>query len=465
LIAVLTACLLSAFGAGGASARVSALGAPGDESDVALTGTEVLVTSGGNRSSASVRSIPLDGRASRRVFSSKAPSRRRVGFYDLGASADRVAFALVAVTRDVDESPRSSAVFTGPPAGPFARLATATFSPRKWFAVGTQVDGPHTLITEVRQRPSRIRHTIHSPGSAPLQLPVGGAFDVRLAGSFIAYPVPLPARNGEDRARLVIADWRTGAERFHLDDIDADGFDVAADGRAVAETRFGARDALVFGDGRSPARTLLRNDPSGTIERRRPRFAGPAIVVTTSGKEGNERVDAISTLDGRIRRLGPTSAEIGDVDTESGRVAWVANGCVLVAEASQPGTRTIPSGRCPRSEVFLESGQNATLRHRRIRTLVSCLSAEGAFCRGRVSVRLDRRGRAAGTARFKIRRGRRAAVHVKLSRRGLVAVRRRLAEEDGSGLLHIDAAAIDSRGRRSTASQGIGVALPGVKPL
>ena len=447
-------------------ARISAPARAGSESEIAVAGGLVFLTGGGPRKALVLRSASITGGSLRTHFRFRAPKDRRAEFYELDAAGGHAAFTLTTVTRDIDQNPRTFSAFSGPTGGPFARFASGAYTTATdWVPLSVQLDGGRKLLTESRRQPSAVRHTIYQAGAAPFRLRPSDSVDVRLAGDLIAYPVTLPERDGVERARLIVAEWRTGVERFHVDGIDPDGFDVAADGRAVAETVFGAKHALLLADGRTPARALVRSDVSRTSEWRRPRFAGSSIVVTESGDEGRERITVVSPEDGRTRRLGPTSHEIGDVDTEGDQAAWIANGCVLVADVSRPGTRTIPPGRCPRSEVFLESGQNATLRRGRVRVVVACLSAEGRFCRGRVSLRLARRGRAVGRARFKILRGRRTAVQLKLSRRGLVAVRRRLGEEDGSALLSIGAVAIDSRGRRSSATQGIGVALPGVDPL
>jgi hypothetical protein len=129
---------------------------------------------------------------------------------------------------------------------------------------------------------------------------------------------------------------------------------------------------------------------------------------------------------GTLRRVGPPSTTLTSIAADETTVAWLANGCVLAADAAAgatpDGLDAPPPGPCPRAEVELgEAGDR--VRAGILRVPVICVAAPQPGCRGEV---LLGKGGWAGGGRFRVPPGERRSVRVRLSRRGIARVRRHL---------------------------------------
>lgn len=374
--------------------------------------------------------------------------------------------ALLVRTARRNASTGTTQVFAGPVSGPFRALG-----PPGVAAAG----GPITLSVQVgddrvftAQRigtePATARIMVHEPGAAPVavalppDVPLLDVPGVRFAGDFVAYALPVPGHpDSLIPRRLVVQNWRTGAPHSSLVvNAGVAALDLLPDGRVV----FAEGRRRSPGGGFAPgvismmepgARTATRVAARGGT----PRFAGSRIVfVRGDGLQSADRL-MVAAPSRPPRPFGVPTAGIGSLVTNSRRVLWTANDCVLTAPLTARAASAPAAGPCPRSEVLLEGdGRLRIGRDRRTTLPLRCIAAPPPGCRGTVRVFGEDSPRTAGYVRFRIPRGARG-VTIRLNREGYRFVRR--DELDGGAVLVIRATVVDPAGRRSTLESGVGI--------
>ncbi len=354
----------------------------------ALAGDVAIFTRGSG-----VYTVPAAGGAPRRVLS--FPDEAALPA--LAASPARAAVAVI----DGDRGQ----VFSGPPAGPW----TAVGAPDRTFALQVDDDRLFTFVFGTTIDESSV--TVRDPDPRTLPFPAGrDALGAVFAGDLVAYAT-------DDR--LVVRDWRTGAQRTAAT---LSGFvawiDLRDDGRALV----GTDDGELF------------DVPAGGVPRRiardagKPHFAGEHIVfVRATGPSG---VGALRVLDpsGRVRAFGVPTTRLGGFTTDGTRVLWEASGCLFVAPVTDPMAAAPGPGPCPRSELTRDDGPNPKLA-RTIPVTLRCVAAPGT-CRGTLQLKAESVLNA--PRRFAIPAGRARRFNVRLSARGYRALSRLVASDDGA---------------------------------
>jgi hypothetical protein len=415
------------------------------EAEVALSGDRLLLGQA-TVGKSQVVSVPAGGGRRQTLFSAPAGPRRSAVLYDLAASAERVAFAMVEVDPTREQVLRVSA-WAGTPGGPFAPIVSRRAG--RWRPVDIQVSGTTVGVTEIRPETGATRHFVF-PAAAP-GVPVRaprGVHSFELAGGLVAFI--------EGGRRLMVRDWASGLERLrYAASGEVDGFDLGENGRValhVPSKRIlevvdasGAANRIDTGDVAAESDVHLEEDHA--VLRSRGRFVADA------------RIAVIDLATGKRRRLSPPSLDLalGDarVDAQGGLVAWAANGCGFVAEVAGLGSSVVPPGPCPRAEVYLEEDQPEHLRGRTARVRLRCVTAPQPGCRGTVRLQLDR---PLGEARYRIPAGRRGTVRVRLTNRGRASLRRwfRLPPPGDRALVQVRTTLIGgARPRFATPNQGI----------
>jgi hypothetical protein len=449
-------CLVGCLALAGAATQASAaapralLDAERAE-DVAVAGGEVLVAATTSRGGARLTAVPAAGGPPRTVLHARPPGRGAWTSSTRLAASVQLAALLVEFT-DPEGNPRDWRVYAGPPAGPLAIMHRVRLRRpgRIWIPIDVDVHGDRLLLHEIRLPRPAFRLTVLAPGVSPEPVPQGrlGA-PTALAGDHLAY-VGLSGR-ADARSFIRVVDWRTGRLTTsmklgrHSGDIEERHLDMAEGSRVVAAI-----------DGR-----LLAGAPGEPIHRLRgtgraaelsaPRFAGERIAALAGARLDSQRPVVVDPRAGTVRVLGPPSTALYALAADETTVAWLANGCVLATAVD--GGRPLgapPAGLCPRSEVVLEEGDQV-LRGRTLRVLVSCIAAQPTGCRG--AVVLGWRGRA-GRGRFRVARGMRRTVEVRLSRRGMDAIRRQQRRGDPDPFFRLDARVRDGRVSRGGAATG-----------
>jgi hypothetical protein len=161
-------------------------------------------------------------------------------------------------------------------------------------------------------------------------------------------------------------------------------------------------------------------------------FAGASLVYR--GPEWRLRV---LDPDGRVRRFGVPSRDITGLSTDGARVLWRANGCLLLADVSEPPATAIGTGPCPLSEVELDEHIDYDLA-RTLPVRVDCVAAPRT-CTGtaRLLYGLNRVHQAGPRARFRIRAGTTGTVELRIGPRAFRHIRHVARHERGTSL-HVD---------------------------
>jgi hypothetical protein len=267
-----------------------------------------------------------------------------------------------------------------------------------------------------------MRLVLMEGAAAPLVLPWGAgiAEPVVLAGDRVGYA----GANGG----VLVADLLTGARQLKVKTGRSVNFDVAADGRVVAESDKG----LVAAAPGVPRATL-----AGGRHLFLPRFAGARVAAVQTRGAGLLRPVVLDPGARAPRPVGVQTFDFNSLDADAQGVAWVGNGCVLYAPVGATAPAALPPGPCPRVEVVVDPASDA-MHGRSVRLAVTCVAAPAGGCRG--TVRLGLRG-PAGHGRFAVAPGRKKVIAVKLSRRAAKLVRRRVHDNDGALVrLHFTAA-------------------------
>jgi hypothetical protein len=416
---------LAASQAGGAAASMRALlDAPRAE-DVAVAGGEVLVAAGTPGGGARLSAVPAEGGAARTVL--ELPPRGREWTSVLRLSSSAQLTAMLVAFLDSHGNFRDWQVHAGPPAGPLALVQRALL-PRRgriWPPIDLDVHGDRLLVQELRQPGFAFRLVGRAPDGTGPPVPQGRlGGPAAVAGEQLAYL---------DRTLIRIVDWRTGqlsstlAVGRHSGEIEDRQLDITDGARVVA-----AIDGrLLTGAPGAPVTPLPGS--AGVPGLTAPRFAGERVAALAPARRGAKRPVVIDPAAGTLRTVGPPSIDLRGIAASDTTVAWLANGCVLAADASPaaapPGATSAqfppdapPPGACPRAEVELGLGGDR-VRGRILRVPVVCVAAPPPACRGEV---LLGKGGWAGRGRFEVPPGGRRSVRVRLSRRGMAQVRRHL---------------------------------------
>jgi hypothetical protein len=387
--------------------------------EVALAGGEVLVSATTDHGAVRVTAAPVAGGPAVRRLTVRSPGRDWRATARL-ASSDRLT-ALLVMLDDPEGNLRFSRVYAGPPRGPFSLVRSVRMPRRGKVRIPFDIDvhADRLLIQEVRLPDPALRFTVRSPGAAPVRRRQGLASSpTAVAGDLVAY---LRLRRGAPPSFWLV-DWRTGDVRETIalgeysEDMRGRDVDLTEDGRLVA-----VLDGKLLGA--SPGETLrvLPGAEAGSPFSS-PRFAGDRVAVLAGGPFDTYRPYIVDPGAGTRRAVGPPSTELNGIAADERTVAWLANGCVIAAEANDPSSLdALPPGPCPRAEVVVEEGDQV-VRGRTLRVVVTCVAAPDG-CRG--AALLGRAGWA-GTGRFHIAAGERRSVRIRVSPRGMRSIRRQL---------------------------------------
>ena len=351
-------------------------------SDVAVAGSEVVVTRNLPGGDVTVDAVAVQGGAVRRLLSVPSPRRRWHGRAGVVASAQRVAVQVAFMTSGDDT--REYRLYTGPPAGPL-RLDFRTRLPARgrWVPVDIDVDGDRVLLSEMRFRPFGVRLHVLAPGAPPARVPWSGPAltgPFALAGDHVAVG---------GVSRLFVADLHSGSREASIVLEPGDevfDIDLAADGRLVAG--FDGR-LLTVAPGAAPAAV----PGSAGHSLWEPLFAGSRIAALESIRLGFHPV-VLDPGGAQPRAVGSPSAAFGELAADERGLAWIANGCVLYAPVDGAPPAEPPDGPCPRAEVLLDE-TDQRLHGRRVRIRVTCVAAPAPGCTGSMVLR-DTRDRRPG---------------------------------------------------------------------
>jgi hypothetical protein len=365
----------------------------------ALAGDTLLFARGGT-----VFAQPLGGGPPTRVHAFAVPKGAEPRI-DLAASPQRAAIAF-ALDDDTGDFAYTQAL-AGPPTGPFQALTPLVRrEPGAVMPWINQVAGETVFTTELRGGLDDAGVVARDPSPHDIPLPGAlAAYTASFAGDLVAF--------GDDR-RLVVQKWRTATPSgvFDLPE-PITRTAVSPGGRAAAITD---EDELYLG------RRHLASGVDGLA------FAGETLVY----RAGN-RIRAVEPS-GRVRPFGIPTKDLNAIATSGTRVLWWANGCLLLADVTEPRARAIPEGPCPRSEILLNEHDEYALE-RALPVEVDCISAPRA-CRGsaRLLYGIDRVHAAGPRTRFVIPAGRTRAIRLRLSPKAYRHIRHVARHERGTSL-------------------------------
>jgi hypothetical protein len=413
--------------------------------DVALAGGEVLVAAPTARGGARLTAVPVGGGEPRSRLWVRPPGRGEWTSRTVLASSAQLAALLVELT-DPEGSTTEWRVYAGPPSGPLAIVHRAHSVRQRrwlWFPIEIDVHGDRLVIQEIRValredvRPRfAYRLRVQSPGGSPAVLSQGPfGRPPAVAGDRLAY------LSGRRRPHIRIVDWRTGrvSGRIGLGPFSGEimqrHLDLTEVGRAVVEL-----DGDLFAGGPG-GRARPLPGTAGAPDLSAPRIAGERVAALAEARLDTRRPLVIDPGAATRHWVGPPSTALTALAADETTVAWLANGCVLAAGAEDVAPlEVVPPGPCPRAEVVLDE-HDQKLRGRTLRVRVTCVAAPPPGCRGAVVLGVG--GRAA-RGRFSVTAGRRRLVEVRLTRRGMAAVRRQFGR-DGVALLRLGARMADGR--------------------
>src|ERR671914_1016140 len=408
---------------------------------VAVAGAEVLVAAGTSRGGVRLSAVPAVGGPVRVVLEVPPRGRGWTSVLRLASSAQLT--ALLVAHLDPNGNFRDWRVYAGPPAGPLALVQRVRRTVRggTWTPLDVDVHGDRLLVQELRQPRFAFRLVVRAPDGTAPPVPQGRfGMPTAVAGDLLAYAGTSGRADGRAFIRLI--DWRTGRLSSSLElgrpseDIEDRHLDLTDGGRVVA-----AIDGrLITGAPGVPVQELPGS--GGVAGLTSPRFAGERVAALAPARRGARRPVVIDPAVGTLQTVGPISSELTAIAANEATVAWLANGCLLAADASPvaappsaapgqgspPGAMSAqtldapPPGPCPRAEVDLgEAGDR--VRGRVLRVPVICVAAPPPGCSGEG---LLGKGGWAGRGRFQVPPGERRSVRVRLSRRGIAQVRRHL---------------------------------------
>lgn len=442
-----------------APARPTPVAPAGSADPVALAGARVLAARTKGRT-VRLAAVGRDGRpAGAPLATFRAPEGTEPQAM-LSASASAVGLVVRTRIPTEDEVALTGAqAFVGAPGGPLRSLGPFREpGPAGYYPASVQVDGTRIFVTRHRgsgstfETPEARHFTMAGPTGAlqALDLPAA-ALDPVFAGDLVAYTVD-ESRNGGLATRVVVRDWRTGAERWSARRPGLiGGLDLRPDGVVVAQES-DPSVKVIF-----PRVVQLRSGGSARVVARgarMPVWAGTSIVFARRlpgrAAENAERL-AVAGAGGRVRAFGVPTKQVWSVVADGRRVLWNANGCVLVADLRAAATAGPARGPCPRGELIVDrenSGdevpQPVLGRDRIVRVPLRCVAAAPQGCRGRVvSLRYPTEPKA-----FRIPVGALRRVPVRLTPRGYAEVLR-IARSGNGTSFGVRASTTDPAGRRS----------------
>jgi len=379
--------------------------------DVALSGAEVVIGSSAAGAGIRVDAVPVTGGPRRPLLSARGPRGSRGTMRVVASSGVVAALAYF----DRDDGTAEFRVYAGPPTGTLTLRERVPATTGSWLPVDVDADADRLLLTEGRLPALRFRARMLTPGGGAEPVPWSGSFvQAVLAGEHVA--LVGSRRSGPDAPvnRVFVVERGTGSVQAEVklrpsEDVEEGDLDLAPDGRVLV-----AADGSILTAAPGAPQTRLPGD--GFTQ---PRFSAGGIVALQDGRFSARR-PVVLDPGAAARELGGPSADLELLEADDRGVAWVANGCVLYAERDGAAVAEPPAGPCPRAEVLYEEGDQ-TLRGRRLRVIITCVTAPAAGCRG--TALLGRRG-VFGRAPFRLAAGTRRTVAIELSERGMRRVRR-----------------------------------------
>jgi hypothetical protein len=389
-----------------------------ENTPIALAGqTALLVRADGD--AVRVLAVPVDGsaRAAVRLSVPVGGSGQNAG-YVLG-SPTRAAIEVIG--QDEDTGKPFTQEFAGPPVGPWPALAAPRpLTDGNDIPLLIDLDGDRLFAAQSTTETNRAYTVREGDGPAtPIALPDGIGF-ASFAGDLAAYL---------DSPRLIVRNWRTGAESDVELPEELDEIDLRADGAIVAGTADGAIDYM---------------DPGGPLRRiashgEHPVFAGDRVIYAAR--------TSLMAVDpgGAPRRIGVPSMTLESFAAAAGRVVYTANGCLFAADPAAPPATSPDAGVCARTETYVEPFKDLHVRHdRRVTVRVECVAAPGS-CRGRARLAMSGHG-FSEAVRFAIPQGATEAVRLRLSPR-LYRAAKRVKLRPSFG---VAVTTIDPDGKRNT---------------
>jgi hypothetical protein len=355
-----------------------------------------------------VISVPTAGGS----VSKALPASRDTEVRQIAASSTRA--ALIRAT-GTSERVRYQA-FAGPPFAPLEPPLVVD-SPQT-VPLRVQVDGDR-LFTFRTVAPRTTTVTVRDPDPHEIAFPPNANPAVAVfKGDLVAYPTTWTDRDPrfKDR-RLVVANWKTGEQRYSVDLPSAvSALDLRPSGRVVATVE----DTLFEVSPAGAARMIVSDRDSAGF------FAGENIVFVRGG--------SLRVLDpsGQVRRFGVRTRTPISFATDETRVLWVANGCLLVASVTDAPVDTIGAGPCPRGELEIDYGGSYRALARDLPVRLRCITGR---CRGELRLRLE--GKWLGPwQRIAVPAGRTRRILVRLTGAGARALERAGA---AGGFVRVDA--------------------------
>jgi hypothetical protein len=395
--------------------------------DVAVAGGDVVVVRAGTGGSVRVDALPNQGGPARPLLSLPARGRGWEAFPTVSASPQRVALSVLYLRGSGEVGFR---LYSGPETGPLALVQHGgLLSPSA--PLDAQVDGDRMLVFEAGRTKARLR--LIAPGVPSRVVPwpgeIGG--QIAFAGDHVAFFGTAKHRTDPNLNHLFIVDVATGARLASTRLNASSGFDLARDGRVVADG-----DSSIF----TLAPGVPRRRLPGTDQMREPQFAGAAVAGVQDSVRGTTQPVVLDPGSLTPRAIGVGTGFLAVMDADEHGVAWIANNCVLYAPLDATAPDEPPAGPCPRVETDVE-GASSTLHGRRLRLRAFCIAGPASGCSGTAEVRLQRHG-IMGRGRFHAELDKHVHFGVRLNRSGVRAVRR-LVRRDGSALLRIITRTVD----------------------
>jgi hypothetical protein len=375
--------------------------------DIAVAGSDVIVSRPGPLGSARVDALPSGGGPARPLLRTEPRGEDWNASTAVAASPQRVALAVVFLS---PAGELSSRLYLGPPGGPLVQQPRALAG---GVPIDVAVDGDRVLVLDANGDNGQVR--VLAPGAQPRVVPLPARLTsyFAFAGNRIAY---------ESDGRIVLADLTTGARLLSATADPSFNLDVAADGRIVTD----GDDIGVFSIMPSG---LRQGVPDGEFLEN-PHFAGDALAAIEETPAETHRPVVMPAGAIHPHAVGLPSESIDVLDADAAGMAWIANDCVLYAPLDAVAPAEPPPGPCARAEVVVDNA-SYTLRGRRLRLVADCIAATAAGCDGTVTIR--ERG-IVGRGAFHAAPGQRRRFDMRFTRRSVRLVRHEARGDNASFL-------------------------------